>query len=28
MVIVTGIFSSLYPAYKALKLNPSQAIRS
>ena len=28
MVIVTGILSSLYPAYKALKLNPSQAIRS
>lgn len=28
MVIITGIVSSLYPAYKALKLNPSQAIRS
>jgi len=28
MVIITGIFSSLYPAYKALKLNPSEAIRS
>jgi ABC-type lipoprotein release transport system permease subunit len=28
MVIVAGILSSLYPAYKALKLNPSEAIRS
>ncbi len=28
MVIVTGVLSSLYPAYKALKLNPSEAIRS
>lgn len=28
MVIVAGIISSLYPAYKALKLNPSEAIRS
>jgi len=28
MVILAGIISSLYPAYKALKLNPSEAIRS
>lgn len=28
MVIVAGIISSLYPAYKALKLNSSEAIRS
>lgn len=28
LVILTGIFSSLYPAYKALKLNPSDAIRT
>ena len=28
MVIIAGIISSLYPAYKALKLNPSEAIRS
>lgn len=28
MVIIAGILSSLYPAYKALKLNPSEAIRS
>ncbi len=28
LVIVTGIISALYPAYKALKLNPSVAIRS
>jgi putative ABC transport system permease protein len=28
MVIITGIISSLYPAYKALKLNPSEAIRT
>jgi putative ABC transport system permease protein len=28
MVIIAGILSSLYPAYKALRLNPSEAIRS
>lgn len=28
MVVITGVFSSLYPAYKALKLNPSQEIRN
>ncbi len=28
MVIMAGIISSLYPAYKALKLNPSEAIRT
>ncbi len=28
MVIVTGIFSALYPAYKALKLNPAEATRT
>lgn len=28
LVILTGIFSSLYPAYKALKLNPAEATRS
>jgi putative ABC transport system permease protein len=28
MVIIAGILSSLYPAYRALRLNPSEAIRS
>jgi putative ABC transport system permease protein len=28
MVILTGIFSALYPAYKALKLNPAEATRT
>jgi len=28
MVIATGVISALYPAYKALKLNPSEAIQS
>jgi putative ABC transport system permease protein len=28
MVIIAGIISSLYPAYKALKLNPAEAIRT
>lgn len=28
MVILTGIISALYPAYKALKLNPSESIRT
>ncbi len=28
MVIVTGVFSAIYPAYKALKLNPVQATRT
>lgn len=28
MVIIAGIISSIYPAYKALKLNPSEAIRT
>lgn len=27
LVIITGIMASLYPAYKGLKLNPSEAIR-
>ncbi|MBI9063397.1 MAG: ABC transporter permease [Marinilabiliaceae bacterium] len=27
LVIITGIIASLYPAYKGLKLNPSEAIR-
>lgn len=27
-VMIAGIISSLYPAYKALKLNPSEAIRT
>lgn len=28
LVIMAGIISALYPAYKALKLNPSEAIRT
>ena len=28
LVIIAGIISALYPAYKALKLNPSEAIRT
>ena len=28
MVILTGVISSLYPAYKALKLNPVESIRT
>jgi ABC-type lipoprotein release transport system permease subunit len=28
MIIVTGIISSIYPALKALKLNPVEAIRT
>ncbi|MBI5217517.1 MAG: ABC transporter permease [Bacteroidia bacterium] len=28
MVILTGILSALYPAYKALKLNPAEATRT
>jgi len=28
MVVLTGIFSTLYPAYKALKLNPADATRT
>ncbi|MDP4206831.1 MAG: FtsX-like permease family protein, partial [Bacteroidota bacterium] len=28
MVIITGVLSAIYPAYKALKLNPSEAIRT
>ncbi|MBN1337698.1 MAG: ABC transporter permease [Bacteroidales bacterium] len=28
LVLVTGLFSSVFPAYKALKLNPADAIRS
>ncbi len=28
MIILTGILSAIYPAYKALKLNPADAIRS
>jgi ABC-type lipoprotein release transport system permease subunit len=28
MVIIAGVISSLYPAYRALKLNPSESIRS
>ena len=27
MVMLTGVFSSIYPAYKALKLNPAEATR-
>ena len=28
LVIVTGIISAIYPAWKALKLHPSQALQS
>lgn len=28
MVIIAGVVSALYPAYKALKLNPSESIRA
>ena len=28
LVILTGVFSALYPAYKALRLNPAQATRA
>ena len=28
MIILTGILSAIYPAYKALKLNPAEAIRT
>ena len=28
MIILTGILSAIYPAYKALKLNPADALRS
>jgi len=28
MVIITGIIGSIYPAIKALKLNPADAIRT
>lgn len=28
MVIFTGIFAALYPAWKAVKLNPAEAVRS
>jgi ABC-type lipoprotein release transport system permease subunit len=28
MVIITGILASIYPAFKALKLNPAEAIRT
>jgi len=28
MVLITGIFASIYPSVKALKLNPSEAIRT
>jgi ABC-type lipoprotein release transport system permease subunit len=28
MVMIAGVISALYPAYKALKLNPSEAIRT
>ncbi len=28
LVIIAGVISALYPAYKALKLNPSEAIRA
>ena len=28
LVIVTGVLASVYPAFKALKLHPAEAIRS
>ena len=28
LVIITGILASIYPAFKALKLHPAEAIRS
>ncbi len=28
LVIITGILSAIYPAYKALKLNPADALRT
>jgi putative ABC transport system permease protein len=28
MVVITGVLASLYPAYKALKLNPAEATRT
>lgn len=28
LIIITGILSAIYPAYKALKINPADAIRS
>jgi ABC-type antimicrobial peptide transport system permease subunit len=28
LIIITGILSSVYPAFKALKLNPVEAIRT
>jgi ABC-type lipoprotein release transport system permease subunit len=28
MVIITGILASIYPALKALKLNPAEALRT
>lgn len=28
LVILTGVFSALYPAYRALKINPAETVRS